>query len=196
MKTWMPLILYLIIQSITPGPNNLTCLFLGGKYGLKGTKKFLIASMTGLFIKALLCGGLNLALAEIMPPVVNVLKWIGAAYLLYLAYKMIRSGWEDDISVTGQQTESTYRSGFILQLLNAKSWIVSISTFAVYVIPVSQKFSTILWVAFAFVIIAGAASLLWALCGTALKNFITRYKKPFGIIMGLSLIYCAVTAVL
>ena len=196
MKTWSALLVYLFIQSITPGPNNLTCLYLGGKYGLGGAKKFMIASMAGLFTKSLLCGGLNLVLSEIMPSVVSVLKWLGAAYMLYLAYLMIRSGWEDEMSLSGQQTESTYRSGVILQLLNAKSWIASISAFAVYVIPVSAKFSTVFWVSVAFLIFAVISSLIWALFGTALKTLIDRYKKPFGIIMGASLVYCAVTAVL
>lgn len=196
MKIWTGLIVYLFIQSITPGPNNLTCLYLGGRYGLRGTRNFMIGSMGSFFIKTLLCGLLNLFLAESMPSIVNVLKWLGAAYMVYLAWIMIKSGWADEMKLSGQQNESTVRSGIILQLLNGKSWIAAISAFAVYVIPVSVKLGTVLMASVLFFVIALICSVIWALFGTALHSIIEKYKKPFGIIMGLSLLYCAITAVL
>lgn len=193
---WKNLILYLAVQSFTLGPNNLTCIYLGGKGGLKATRKFLTGSMASLFVKALICGTLNIVMAKTMPAVVNVLKWFGAAYMLYLAWIMASSGWKDEASMTGQQTESTYRSGIILQLLNAKSWIAAISVFAVYVIPHTTSFAVIFAVSAIFLIIALAFSLVWVFFGAALSRFMNRYKKLFGIIMGLSLVYCAITALI
>ena len=196
MKVWYALLLYVFIQSITPGPNNLTCLYLGAKYGFKGTRKFMTGSMLSFLFKTLLCGLLNLLLAKYIPVLVDYLKWIGAAYMVYLGWCMAKSGWQEESKLMGQQTESTYRSGIILQLLNIKSWIASLSMFAVYVIPVNPKMSAILWASLAFFIIALVCSIIWALFGSVLRKFIAKYKKPFGIIMGLSLLYCAITAVL
>ena len=196
MKVWYALILYLWIQSITPGPNNLTCLYLGAKYGFRGTWKFMTASMLALLVKTLLCGILNMLLAKYIPALVNWLKWFGAAYMVYLGWCMAKSGWEDDTHLTGQQTESSYRAGIMLQLLNIKSWIASLSMFAVYIIPVNPSAFTIVWTSVMFFVIALICSIIWALFGSALRKLIAKYKKPFGIIMGLSLLYCAITAVL
>ncbi|MCQ2547060.1 MAG: LysE family transporter [Clostridia bacterium] len=194
--TFISMFIYMLIMMFTPGPNNLTMLFLGARYGIKGTRKFLIASAACLLIKSLLCGLLNLGLAELMPVIIGYMKWAGAAYMLYLGIVMARSGWKEETSLAGQQEESTYLSGVLLQLLNMKSWIACISLFAVYVIPFTKSVFTITWVSALFLGIMIVASLCWGLFGSAMRKFINRYKKPFGIVMGLSLLYCAVTAVL
>lgn len=196
MKIWLPMVFYLFIQSITPGPNNLTCLYLGGKYGLPGSRKFMIASMLSLFVKSMICGSLNLILAKVMPSVVNVLKWFGAAYMLYLAWQMAKSGWDEELSMSGQQTESTYRSGVVLQLLNGKSWIAALSLFAVYVTPIDKSFGAVAFASIVFFAVAASCSLVWAVFGSVLKKVIDRHRKVFGIIMALSLVYCAIAAVL
>ena len=195
-QKFYPFFIYALIQCITPGPNNLTCLYLGGTYGLKGTSKFLIGSIATVTIKCFLCGALNLVLADLMPGIVNVLKWLGAAYMVYLAYIMAKSGWRDEQSFSAQQTESSIRSGVILQLLNGKTWIVCISMFAVYIIPVSAKLSAVFWCTLVFAVLCLVTSLIWTLFGNALRNFISQHRKPFAVIMALSLLYCAVTAVL
>ena len=191
-----PLLLYLFIQSITPGPNNLTCLYLGARGGLAGARRFITASMLSLFVKAVLCGALNLFLAKHLPSVMNVLKWVGAAFMLYLAWKMAVSGWKEEEGSDNTSFGAGFRDGVMLQLLNIKSWIVSVSMFAVYVIPIRSDFPTVLLVSAVFVVFAAACSVIWALFGSALRGFISKYRKPFGIVMGLSLVYCAVSAVL
>lgn len=196
MKIWYPMLIYLFIQAITPGPNNLTCLYLGGKYGLKGSLRFISGSMLGLFIKTFLCGLLNLVLNSVMPTVSIWLKWIGAAYMLYLAYCMIVSGWRNDESDGNDGYESTLGSGLMLQVLNGKSWVAAISVFSVYVIPISTNMSAILFTSVSFTLICLFCSLVWNLFGTGLRSFIKKFRKPFGVIMGLSLLWCAVTAVL
>lgn len=189
------MLIYMVATMITPGPNNLTMLFLGAEYGFRGTRRFLTASTICLFIKTLLCGLLNMALASFIPPMVNYLKWIGAAYMLYLGSTMARSGWKSSDSAA-RQTESTYRSGVILQLLNMKSWISCLSLYAVYIVPAEDSLLTIIWVAVLYTAFMLASSICWGLFGSGMRRFISRYRKPFGIIMGLSLLYCAVTAII
>lgn len=193
---WKILTIYLAVQSITPGPHNLTCLYHGANGGFKAAKKFFIGSILSLLIKALLCGSLNILLARLLPSIVNILKWIGAAYMLYLAWNMAVSGWKSENEEGGVQTESTYRSGIVLQLLNAKSWVASLSVFAVYVIPFTSDFTVIVLVSVVFAFLCVLASLVWIYFGAALRPLIAEHRKPFGIVCGLSLVYCAVTAVL
>lgn len=71
---FLTVVIYLAIQAITPGPNNLTCLYLGANYGFKGAQRFFISSSVFLFIKSLLCGGLNVLLSRYVPAAVEVLK--------------------------------------------------------------------------------------------------------------------------
>lgn len=190
------MLVYLAVQSITPGPNNLTCLYLGGAYGLKGVRKFLTASMLCLFTKSFLCGSLNAVLSSAVPKVTVWLKWIGATYMLYLAWMMVRSGWQETTASGGTRETAGFRDGVLLQIFNTKSWIASLSVFAVYVTPVSKSIGTVLWVSAVFFILALISSLIWALFGSALKSFTDRYKKVFSVVMGLSLVWCAVSALM
>ena len=189
------MILYLAATAFTPGPNNLMCMYLGANYGLKGSRRFIVASMGSVFVKALLCGLLNVALAAVIPSVVPVLKWAGAAYMFYLAWTMLKSGMKQE-ETAEKQGESTYSAGILLQLLNMKSWVSALSLFSVYVIP----HTTALWAIFAcsgiMLALLIVASLSWCLFGRAIKNVYNQYKLPLSILMALSLVYCAVTAVL
>ena len=53
-KVIIPLLVYVAIMAITPGPNNLTCLFLGARYGKGGAKRFIFGSMVTLFAKGMM----------------------------------------------------------------------------------------------------------------------------------------------
>ena len=189
------MLLYLAVSAFTPGPNNLMCMYLGATYGLKGSRKFITASMASVFVKALLCGLLNVALASVIPAVVPVLKWVGAAYMLYLAWTMLKSGMKGG-QVGEKQGESTYSAGVLLQILNMKSWVSAISLFSVYVVPYTTALWAVLAGAGTMLGLLIAASLSWCLFGRAIKNVYEKYRLPISILMALSLVYCAVTAVL
>ena len=185
---------YIGVMSITPGPNNLMSLYLGAKGGFRKSFRFISSSMVCLFIKTMLCGLLNVLLAETIPAVVPYLKWVGAAYMLYLAFTMVRSGIKsaEDQESSG---EGTIRSAILLQLLNIKSWIAALSIFSVYVIPYTTAFSAIFFASFAFFLLAGIASILWCCCGVAIQKLFRKYRLPVSIVLALSLVYCAYTAI-
>ena len=204
------LLLYMLVSSITPGPNNLTMLFLGARNGFKGTLKFMLGGMGTYFVKATLCGLLNLVLADVIPKAVVYLKWVGAAYMIYLGITMALSGFKAEKEEKGDgqaapkktvssvlaPTESTYKSGILLQLLNMKSWISAISVFAVYVIPIDKSFGAIMTTVVVSTVILYSCASIWGLFGSVIRSFVDKYRKPFGIICGLSLVYCAVTALM
>ena len=196
MKAWYPLFIYLCIQCITPGPNNFTCLYLGAKYGMKGIVPFMIGSKAALLVKTLLCGTFSMLLAKYLPAVAKWLTWIGAAYMVYLAVIMMMSGWKETKSGGGKYSGGTVRDGISLQIFNGKSWMVAMSMFAVYVTPISKSFGAVLFATILFVSLAIVSSLIWTAFGWGLRDLIAKFKKPFGIIMGLALIWCAVKAVL
>lgn len=190
------LLLYMVVASITPGPNNLMCLFLGATCGVKGARKFMMGSFTGFVVKMLLCGALNMALAQLVPVLVPYLKWIGAAYMLYLGFVMAREGFKKDEETDKKEGESTFMSGILLQCLNIKSWVSSLSVYPVYIIPYTTTFLAVLGTTGAFTVLIIISSFIWCLFGQAIQKLYKKYKLPISILMGLSLAFCAVTALL
>lgn len=182
-------------MSITPGPNNLMCLYLGARGGLKNCSSFLAGSMIALTVKVLLSGFLNLLLAEKIPAVVEYLKWAGCAYMLYLAFTMIRAGFKKEETGEAKNGESTFAGGVLLQLLNAKSYIAALSIFSVYVIPYTNSVGAILIASACFIFSALVCSLIWCVAGSAIQKQYEKYRLPICIVLALSLIWCAWTVI-
>ena len=190
------MLLYMATTMITPGPNNLSMMYLSARFGLRGTLRFFAGSASALLVKILLCGGLNVLLADLLPPLVEYLKWLGAGYMLYLAWNMGMSGFRAASAMEEKRSGATVLSGVALQCLNMKSWVSGLSLFAVYVVPHTTELAAITAVSLVFVAMMAAASMIWGCFGSLLREFCNTYRKPFGLVMAVSLVYCAVTAVL
>lgn len=193
------LTLYQSVMGITPGPHNLMCMYLCAEKGIKGAYRFIIGSIIGYTVKCLLCGFLNLVLASFIPKLMPVLKWVGCAYMVYLAVHLLISGWkEEPEEKAGAKTDgkTTYGSGLLLQVVNVKSWIACLSVFSVYVIPFTSAASAIIITVLISTLCVIIASILWGGCGQVMSSVYRKYKKAFCVIFALSLLYCAVTAVI
>lgn len=188
------MLLYLAVSSITPGPNNLMSMYLGIHYGIRGSRKFLTGSALTLLAKALICGGLNVLLAKWIPAASVYLKWLGAAYMLYLAFCMAKSGFQK-AGTQEKSGENTYMAGVLLQCLNMKSWITALSIFSVYVMPYTTAMTAVAGVAFVFFLMILASSMIWCLFGQSIRRLYERWRLPISLLMAASLVFCAWTAV-
>ena len=191
---WAAMLLYIAVSSVTPGPNNLMSLYLGAHYGLAGARRFIVGSMGAVLVKMLLCAALNLALAAVIPALVPYLKWLGAVYMLYLAFVMLRSGFRAQGDEAEKVGESTYLSGILLQCLNIKSWVFALSVFSAFVIPHTTSLPVMLAVVFVSFAMLVASTILWTVCGSALRRIYNEHRKAFSALCALSLVYCAITA--
>ncbi len=84
-----PAALYMISMTITPGPNNVMLTASGANYGFMRTLPHIFGILGGCF---LLFAGIALGLGLIFeryPMVQTVLRVIGSAYLLYLAWTQV-----------------------------------------------------------------------------------------------------------
>lgn len=188
------MLLYMAVTGVTPGPSNLMSLYLSAQYGFRGARKFMVGSSLGFFIKMLLCGALNVALAAIVPALVPYLKWLGAAYMLYLAFTMLCSGFAPAGEEKEKTGESTYLSGLALQVVNIKSWVACLSVFSVYVTPHTTALPAILAVSVVNTCGMILWTVLWGSFGSAIRRVYAAHRKLFGIALAASLVLCAVSA--
>lgn len=193
-------IVYVTTQGITPGPSNFMSMYSSARYGLSGARGYLIGTMTGYTVKSLLCGFLAMALATILPAVVPYLKWLGAAYLLYLAIHILLSAKKPadapDEAAQSKAAGATFLSGILLQCLNMKSWMCCLTLFSAYVTPYDPSVRAVfVWSGISFLIM-GISTMIWAVGGHAIQRVYARYTFAFQLIMAGLLLYCAITAVL
>ena len=161
------------VTSITPGPNNTILFATGANYGVKKALPFLFGIMLGLTI-ILSAIGLGLgAIFATVPAVYQVLKYLGFAYILFLAYSIIRSGYkpiEADSKLFGIG-EAT-----LFQFINPKVWVVMPSFMASF-IPIGSSLGVTSALVAVFLLLTFPGALVWAAFGGLLKQFMTHPKK-------------------
>ena len=191
------LLLYMFVQLFTPGPSNFMSMYSAALYGMKGAKGYLLGTMCGYSVKLVLCGLLSLALAQIVPQAVPYLKWVGGAYLLYLAVQVLLSSRKEKERPQGEQAgSSTFLSGILLQCLNIKSWVFGLTVFSMYITPYTTATGDILFWALVSCVIMIGCTLCWAAFGNAMRRVYAKYRFAFHIVMAVVLVYCAIMAVL
>ena len=174
------------VTSVTPGPNNTILFATGVNYGVKKAFPFLFGIMLGLSV-ILTAIGLGLGVVFVaFPAVYQVLKYLGFAYILFLAYSIIRSGYrpiEANSKLFGL-FEATF-----FQFVNPKVWVVMPSFMASF-IPIGASLELTIGLILVFLVLTFPGALSWAVFGGLLKNFMTDSKKRliFNWIAGLLLV--------
>src|SRR5690606_15895770 len=88
---WIPLALFVFVNSITPGPNNVMLTAAGANFGYRRCLPHMLGISIGTAIMVLLVGAGLGAVFERVPAAYAALRFIGAGYLVYLAWRLARS---------------------------------------------------------------------------------------------------------
>lgn len=134
----------------SPGPANIAFAATGSRVGFKRSLPFLIGIDLIFILKSIIIGfGLG-QIVQTYPVVMIVMQLIGAAYLIYLAYKfVIATGVQSELS----NQPLSFKDGVILQLLNSKGWIMVFLMFSLFAAPAQTLFESfgiptlIIWLA-------------------------------------------------
>ena len=189
----LPALLFaILVVGYSPGPANLYALACVLKYGRKQALKMWRGELVGFCIAVSILALLTHFVGEVMGEYVSWLKYLGAAYILWLAWKMLnRDGVSDN-----DATECSFTSGMIVQLTNAKMMLFDLTAFSVYVLPYSNKLAD-LFVVSAILTIAGpGGNIVWLLAGAYLRRFFVSYMKPINRVMALLLAACSIYIIL
>jgi threonine/homoserine/homoserine lactone efflux protein len=164
--------IFALVTSITPGPNNLMLLASGVNFGFRSSVPHMLGISLGFLVMVMAVG---LGLAEVFnrfPWIHGVLKWVGAIYMLYLAWCIAHSGPPDD---PGSRGRSSRPLGFLgaaaFQWVNPKAWVMALSAFSTYV-PASGGIKAIVLAALLFAAVNLPSVGLWALSGARLRHFL------------------------
>ena len=135
-------------------------------------------------------------LFNIIPRIKPVMSIIGAAYMLYLAFKIMSS--KDDLKNPEQHSkeipqkkENLFLRGFLLQFVNPKAILYGITVVANFIMPFYQSAGALFLFSLFFGVVVFASNTSWALFGSLFKRFLSNYSRQFNIVMGILLIYSA-----
>ena len=114
-----------LVVSASPGPVMLSCMSNGARYGIaKSLQGMLGASLGNIFLVGLSALGIGLIVSS-NDVLFNVIKWLGALYLIYLGIEMIRqpvlnNGANDKMAT---RSGALWLSAFFIAVSNPKGLI-------------------------------------------------------------------------
>ena len=190
MFSWVNFLSYAIVTAVTPGPNNIMSMSNAERLGMKKSFPFNLGIWAGFSIVMLICTFFCYTLGELIPRIKQPMLVIGAAYMLWMAWKTFKSS-----SVIDENfSRSGFISGFALQFINPKIYIYCIVSMEAYILPYYQgKYMSLIFFALLLAFIGFAFTLCWALFGSVFKTLFSKYAKVTNTIMALLLVYCAVS---
>lgn len=132
-------------------------------------------------------------LGTILNSYVKLLAYIGAAYLVFLAIKMLRQTYSVE---SGQQNIPGFFTGLLVNLTNAKVILFCISALTSFVLPYNHSFSAV-FLAGMFLLLTGpVCNLVWLFAGGFLRRIFMEHTKVVNSVMAISLLMCAVSIAL
>jgi threonine/homoserine/homoserine lactone efflux protein len=181
-------VLFATVMYFTPGPNNIMLLSSAVTYGFRRSLPHIAGITVGF---AFMIGAVGLGLGAIFiayPVLQTILKYAGAAYLIYLAAVIAMSG-PVKPGQDNQRGPMTFWGAAMFQWINAKGWVMVIGTITTYAAIASFPWNITIQVGISLLL--GAASCtVWALFGTALRPLLTseRTVRIFNIVMAVLLL--------
>ncbi|MFJ7972055.1 LysE family transporter [Psychrobacillus sp. NPDC096389] len=185
------LLLYAFVSSFTPGPNNIMAMLFANKYGFKKTFKFCLGVGVGFLIILILSAYFNLLLHNFLPKIEFIMKLIGAAYMLYLAIKIVNSKNSGNDNDGGNN--NSFFVGVVLQFINPKAILYGITAMSTFVLPYNNTHLSLLFYSLLLASIAIMSTSSWSMFGSIFKEFISKYRNQFNLVMALLLVYSAIT---
>lgn len=182
-------LIYCFITAYTPGANNLLSMSNAIRFGIRRSYRFNLGILAGFVIVMTVCSIFSTTLFTILPKVKIMMQILGAAYMIYLAWKVWKSSANPDVD---SSKEASFLSGMILQFANPKIYIYAITAMTLYILPVYHSFGAIAGFTFLLAFIGASGSFVWALFGSAFCKYLSRHTKGVNLIMALLLVYCAV----
>ena len=183
-----PLALFALVSSITPGPNNVMLASSGLNFGFRRSVPHLLGVNLGFTLMIFLVGvGLGSVFQQ-TPALYTVLKYAGAAYLLYLAWKIANSGPLDEGEARGKPF--TFLQAAAFQWVNPKARVMAVGVVATYT-PQNGFFANLVIATLVCGIVNLPSIGIWVTFGTALRRVLHRPAAIRAFNVGMALLLVA-----
>ena len=176
-------VVFAIVMFFTPGPNNIMVLSSGLTFGFRRTLPH-IAGITFGFAFMVAAVGFGFGTIFVAYPVLQtVLKYAGAAYLVYLAFAIAVSG-PPKPGEDGKRGPMTFWGAAMFQWVNVKGWVMVIGTITAYAGIARFPWNIAIQVALCLVLGLVSTS-IWTVSGSSLRTLMTspRAVRAFNIVM-------------
>lgn len=182
---------FALASSISPGPVNIVALGSGAQHGLWASMRHVTGATVGFTLLLLLTGaGLHALLAQ-LPALTRITQLAGAAFLLYMAWKLARD--DGTLDLAGNGKGPSLMAGAAMQWLNPKAWVAALAGTSAFA---ANGDAVLIWqfAALYFVVCYGSIA-CWAYAGTFLRRHLRnpagmrRFNRAMALLLAASAFY-------
>lgn len=181
-------VVFAVVALFTPGPNNTMLLTSGLNFGFRRTIPHVLGVNFGFsFLVAMVGLGLG-AIFVTYPVLMTVLKYAGAAYLVYLAAAIAMSGGIDEKGGTRGEPLGFFAAA-LFQWVNVKGIVIAVGSLTTYSAIAPYPYN-IVALSVIFCLVGFCSSTTWALFGTGLRGLLStpRSVRVFNMTMAMLLV--------
>ncbi len=194
MEYYLSVILFCLVTSITPGPNNIMLMSSGLNHGVLKTIPHISGIIVGfpLMVAAL---GFGLGTIFLNYPVIHqIIKIAGVSYLLFLAWKIANTSSAN----AGKHLKKpfTFMQAAVFQWLNPKAWVIAIGAIAAFTTVGNFEMQVII-IVFTYLFVGTFSMGLWLLMGASLQKILHSQKQlqVFNVVMAILLVMSVIPIV-
>jgi threonine/homoserine/homoserine lactone efflux protein len=166
----LPIALFGLVSAATPGPNTIMLTASGSAFGFQRTLPHILGITLGF---PLMVFAIGLGVGEIFtryPQVHLALKYVGAAYLLYLAWRIAQSGRPNAGEAKARPLNFIEAAGF--QWVNPKAWMIAVSAIPAFTTIGGHYYAELLLIAAIFTAVTLPSCAVWCLFGVGIRTLI------------------------
>ncbi len=165
------LLLFALVMSATPGPNNVMVTASAARFGLRRTVPHIGGVAVGFAIMLLLVG-VGLGAVFLAAPVLRrVLALASMVWMLWLAWAIARSAPPGEAGRSAAARPFTFIQAALFQWVNPKAWMVAITVVATHATGGSVWLSALI-IALVFLCVTLPVVSSWAAAGPALGGYL------------------------
>jgi threonine/homoserine/homoserine lactone efflux protein len=191
---YLSVILFCLVTSVTPGPNNIMLMSSGLNHGVLKTVPHISGIIVGF---PLMVAALGFGLGTIFqnyPVIHQVIKIVGISYLLFLAWKIANTTRAN--AGNHLREPLTFMQAAVFQWLNPKAWVIAIGAIAAFTTVGNFEVQVII-IVFTYLFVGSFSMGLWLLMGASLQKILRSQKQLqiFNITMAILLVLSIVPIV-
>jgi threonine/homoserine/homoserine lactone efflux protein len=187
---WGSFIIFALINSSTPGPNNVMLAGSGSAWGYKRTIPHLLGVALGFPLMLLIVQfGAGIVFAK-LPWLYPLLTVLCLAYILWLSYRILKLGWQGDLQIAPTSRPMTFWEAVLFQWVNGKAWQAAITVATIYTAD-SALLRTLTALAFVGILIFACS--MWVETGKMIARYLQneRVRKFYYVFLALALVLSA-----
>lgn len=185
------LAVFALVTSITPGPNNLMVMASGAAFGVRRTVPHVagialgFASMIGAAVF-----GLG-ALLEAFPWALDVVRYVGAAWMFWLAWQFLSPLMSPPTAAEDGAVEAKTRpfriyEAALFQWINPKAWAMAVATAGAYAGISDDTIPRMIAMCAVFTLVGPPSNFVWVIGGRTIRRLLSPVKggRLFSGLMG------------